>query len=62
MIKDMEKCDPCLSDWKRELEIGTLIPSWYDCNQLLQTMSNRQKPSVHKRAQIQKQMLLTMTD
>ena len=54
MIKDMHKCDQCLSDWKRKYEIGTLHPSWYDCNQLPQTMSKRQKSSPHKRAQTQK--------
>ena len=26
MNKDIQKCDPCLSGWKREQETGTLIP------------------------------------
>ena len=34
--KDMQKCDPYLSGWKREEETRTLIPLWYDCNQLPQ--------------------------
>ena len=32
--KDIQKCDPCLSGWKREEKTGTFIPLWYDCNQL----------------------------
>ena len=50
MIKDMQQRNPCLSDWKREEEIGTLIPLWYDCNQFPQRMSKHQRPSPHKRA------------
>ena len=54
MNKDIQECDPCLSTWKREKETGTLIPLWYDCNQLLQSMSKCRRPSAHKRAQTQK--------
>ena len=50
----MPKCDPCLTDWKRQEKIRTLIPSWYDCNQLPQITSKRQMPSPYKRAQTQK--------
>ena len=32
MNKDIKKCDPCLSGWKRKEETGTLITLWYDCN------------------------------
>ena len=32
---DIQKCDQCLSSWKREEEIATLISLWYDCNRNL---------------------------
>ena len=54
----IQKCDPCLSGWKREEETGTLIPLWYDCNQLSQSMSKRRRPSAHKRAQTQKSVFI----
>ena len=52
--KDMQKCDPCLSDWKCEEDTGTFIPLWYDCNQLPQQISKCRRPSANKRAQTQK--------
>ena len=54
MNKDIQKCDPCLSDWKGEEETGTLIPLWYDFNHLSQSMSKRHRPSAHKIPQTQK--------
>ena len=54
MNKDIQKRDPCLSGWKRKKKTGTLIPLWYDCNKLPQSMSKRLRPSAHKRAQTQK--------
>ena len=54
----IQKCDPCLSGWKREEETGTLIPLWYDCNELSQSMSKRRRPSAHKRAQTQKTVVI----
>ena len=38
MNKDMQKCESCLSGWKFEEETGTLIPLWYDYNQLPQLL------------------------
>ena len=49
MNKDIQKCDPCLSGWKREQETGTLIPLWYECNQLSQSISKHRRPGAHKR-------------
>ena len=54
MNKDIQKCDPCLSGWKREEEAGTLIPLWYNCNQLPQSISKRRTPRARKRAPTQK--------
>ena len=51
MNKDIQKCGPCLSGWKREEETGILIPLWYEINQLPQSISKRRRPSAHKRAQ-----------
>ena len=52
--KDIQKCDPCLFDWKREKETATFICLWYDCNQWTQKISKRISPSEYKRAQSQK--------
>ena len=54
MNKDIQKCEPCLSGWNSKEETGTLIPLWYECNQLPQSLSKRCRPNAHKRAQIQK--------
>ena len=51
MNKDIQKCGPCLSGWKREEETGILIPLWYEINQLPQSISKRRRSSAHKRAQ-----------
>ena len=58
MNKDIQKCDPCLSGWKREEETGTLFPLWYECNQLPQSTSKHRRPSAHKRAQTQKKAVI----
>ena len=58
MTKDIHKCDPCLSGWKRGEKTGTLTPLWYDCNQLPQSMSKCHRPSVHKKAPTQKSVVI----
>ena len=62
MIKDIQKCDPYLSGWKREEKTGTLTPLWYDCNQWPQSMSKHRRSSSLKRAQTKKTAVMTMTD
>ena len=44
--------------WEREEETETLIPLWYDCNKLPQSMSKRRRPSAHKRVQTQKKAVI----
>ena len=48
------KSGPCLFGWKSEVKTGALIPLWYDCNQLPQSISKCPRASAHKKAQIQK--------
>ena len=50
MTKDIQKCDPRLSNHadhvlKREEKIVTLISQWFDCNQSSQSMTKRRRPS-----------------
>ena len=50
MNKGIQKCDPCLSDLKCEQGTGTVIPLWYECNQLPQSISKHRRSSPHKKA------------
>ena len=54
MTKALQKCDPCLSGGKYNEETETLIPLWYDCNQLLHSICKRCRLRAHKRAHTQK--------